>query len=99
MTAMTLSAVNIEVMPKSTLGNIKIWSIKDSSGRTVCYFDAERPLKDCTHRFSSATHIRVDYKIAGEWPDGSTALFDTYGYNNVHDRKLVQVMHFQEVII
>ncbi len=98
---MTLSEVNIQIIPKPDhdLGNIKVWSIKDSSGRTICYFGVERLLKDCTHRFSSATHIRIDYKIAGEWPDGSTALCDTYGYNNVHDRKLVQVMRFLEVFL
>ncbi len=86
---MTLSEVNIEVIPKPALGNIKTWSIKDSSGRTVCYFDAEGPLKDCSHHFPSRPHGRINYKVAGEWPDGSTALFSTFGYNNRHNRKLV----------
>ncbi len=84
---MTLSEVNIEVIPRPALGSVKTWSIKDPSGRTVCYIDAEGPLKDCSHHFPSRPHGRINYKVAGEWPGGSTALFDTYGYNNRYNRK------------
>ncbi len=87
MTGVSIKEVMIEVIPKSDIGNIKVWSIKDSSGRTVCFFEASSPLKECSHHLSTTEHIEVKYKIAGEWPGGSTELFETYGYNNRRDRK------------
>ncbi len=59
-------------------------------GHTVCYIVVEKPLKDCTHHFSLGSQGRLNYKDAGEWPDGSTAFFDIYGYKNLHNRKSVQ---------
>ncbi len=45
-------------------------------GHTVCYIVAEKPLKDCTHHFSSG---RLNYKVAGEWPGGSMAFLTHTG--------------------
>ncbi len=53
-TGMSLSEVNIEIIPRPTLSKIKTWS--NSSGQTVCHFDAEKPLKDCSHHFPPRLH-------------------------------------------
>ncbi len=89
MSSVSLREIIIEVIPKPDIGNVKVWSIKDSNGRTVCFIETSSPLKECSHHFSATTHIRVNYKIAGEWPEGSTELFESYGYNNEYDRKLL----------
>ncbi len=89
MTSVSLREIIIEVIPKSDIGRITVWSVKESSGRTVCFFEASSPLKECSHHLSTTEHIEVKYKIAGEWPEGSTALFESYGYHNMHDRKLL----------
>ncbi len=89
MASISRTEIVIEVIPNPNIGNLKIWSVKDSSGRTVCFIEASSPLKECSHHFSATDHIRVNYKIAGEWPEGSTDLFDSYGYNNEYNRKLL----------
>ncbi len=98
MTGVSLSEIVIEVIPKPDIGKITVWSIKDSTGRTVCFFEASSQLKECSHYLSTAEHIQVNYKIAGEWPGGSTELFESYGYNNARDRKLLRGFGFASQI-
>ncbi len=89
MASVSLREIIIEVIPKPDIGQVTVWSIKDSNGRTVCYIESSSLLKECSHHFSATTHIRVNYKVAGEWSEGSTEFFDSYGYNNEYDRKLM----------
>ncbi len=89
MSSVSLTEIIIEVVPKPDIGKVTVWSFKDTNGRTVCFIKASSLLKQCSHHFSATTHIRVNYKVAGEWSEGSTEFFDSYGYNNEYNRKLL----------
>ncbi len=83
----SLSQVSIEVIPDPDVNYIKIWSLKDSNGRTICYFNASSPLKECSHHPSVSHQTSFLYKFAGEWPNGSSGLFSFTGSNNNRNRK------------
>ncbi len=84
-----MSEILVEVFPKPDIGNVKIWSIKDTSGRAICYINASSPLKECAHHLSTTHQVTVNYKLSGEWPEGSSGLYAFNAWTNEQNRKLV----------
>ncbi len=84
-----MSEILVEVFPKPDIGNVMIWSLKETNGRAICYINASSPLKECAHHRPTNRQFNVNYQLAGEWPGGSTPLYAFFAWSNQENRKFV----------